>query len=95
MYIFGGFVRGERTNEVYIYNFRERKWHSNYQNRNILTYTQPKPRNGHSAVVFEGMMYVFGGQTNHNVRLNDMWRFDLNTYEWKEIVAVNAHETPK
>ena len=30
MYIFGGFCKGNRTNEVYIYNFKDKTWISNH-----------------------------------------------------------------
>ena len=31
MYIFGGFCKGQRTNEVYIYNFNTRTWTTNHR----------------------------------------------------------------
>jgi len=27
-------------------------------------------------------MYIFGGKDDDNNKLNDLWRLDLNTYQW-------------
>lgn len=74
MVIFGGFSDGSRTNETIKYTFQDNKW------SNILVPDgQPKPvaRSGHSAVIFENGMYVFGGKNDDNNKLNDLWRLDL------------------
>ena len=98
MYVFGGFSRGNRMNEVYIYSFKDKTWTSNYQylmgkNFNMRKYEQPQPRNGHSACIYKGKMYVFGGRNNESKQLNDLWALDLSTLKWKEI-ASNSSEAP-
>lgn len=40
-------------------------------------------------------MYIFGGKDYDNNKLNDLWRFDLQTYQWKHIdPAQGSHDIP-
>ena len=34
-------------------------------------------------------MWVFGGTNEDNIKLNDLWRLDLNSYTWQEVVVTN------
>lgn len=56
----------------------------------------PAPRHYHSAFLYEGSMFVFGGIriTSHNWtdpvdrsfhKLNDMWKFDVERLKWKQV----------
>lgn len=73
MVVFGGFVDGsERTNDVYIYNIKDNKWEKVDTGR-----VAPKPRAGHSAVIYHHSMVIFGGRDEDNEKLNDVWVFDL------------------
>lgn len=89
MYIFGGFVNGDRTNDVYRFNFKASEWCG------VATGDlKPCSRAGHSAVVVSGAnvehMYIFGGKDNNDKMLNDMWRLNLSTHTWEK---VNYDET--
>ena len=44
-------------------------------------------RNAHAAQVFEGSMYIFGGEaiSGHADYLNDTWRLDLKTLKWSAV----------
>ena len=47
----------------------------------------PVGRSGHSASILESentgdYMYIFGGNTKKNKKLNDLWRLNLITHEW-------------
>lgn len=46
---------------------------------------QPKPRSGHSGVIHQGGMWIFGGRDDDNNKLNDIWRFDITASTWQEI----------
>jgi N-acetylneuraminic acid mutarotase len=54
----------------------------------------PEARNGHSACVYKGHMYVFGGRNNENKKLNDIWKYDIKTREWQEIQVVDRSTEP-
>lgn len=79
MIIFGGFVRGVRTSEMYRYYFKENRWeYVEYQGRK-----QPPKRAGHSMVVLNDSLFVFGGKDEDNYKLNDLWEFNLTTNIWQ------------
>ncbi|KAI8795134.1 uncharacterized protein LOC106077742 [Biomphalaria glabrata] len=52
-------------------------------------------RHSHSAVYFEGSMYIFGGCTSTNTTFNDLWKFDLTTRQWIRPVAMGTYPSPK
>ena len=35
-------------------------------------------------------MYIFGGKDSDNNKLNDLWRLDLNSNKWHEIITVDG-----
>ena len=79
MYIFGGLIAGERSNQLIIYSFQGGYWSRVKPNG-----AQPEARNGHSACIYKNNMYIFGGR-NDNEKLNDIWKFDILKQEWSEI----------
>ena len=42
---------------------------------------KPIPRTGHTAVYYDKFMYIFGGCSADDTRLNDTWKFDLKNKE--------------
>jgi hypothetical protein len=81
MIIFGGFIEGERTNEIAIYDMKQNKWTVVEQNGHE---NMPCPRSGHSAVFYQAkrQMYIFGGKDSDSIKLNDLWVFDFQTSSW-------------
>ena len=89
MILFGGFKNdGERCCETYIFHFGDHRWEK------ILSPSKesPAPRAGHSAVVNGDDMYIFGGKDS-DVRMNDLWKLNLKTYEWTQILSPEAPST--
>jgi hypothetical protein len=80
MIIFGGFVSGTRVNDIYRYYFKENKW----EFIQPLGNSAPPKRAGHSAVIYGDSFVIFGGKDEDNNKLNDVWEFNLNTYQWTE-----------
>ena len=74
MVIFGGFERGQRTNSIAMFHFETKEW-----TRITVAGPEPPQRAGHSAVVYDGKMWIFGGKSNDNDKLLDLWAFDLAT----------------
>ena len=79
MYIFGGFIEGEKTNELYRYDFKGNSW----EKVNALSKISPPNRAGHSSVIIDNQMIIFGGKDDENEKLNDTWVFDLNSQQWE------------
>lgn len=86
MYIFGGFIDGDRVDCVYRFNFKSGEW------QQLLTAAgeaKPSARAGHTSVVAKdetgAYMYVFGGKDNEDNKLNDLWRLNLETEKWEVV----------
>lgn len=45
----------------------------------------PAPRYGHSAVLHENQMIVFGGYDNEGGKSNELFVLDLNTSAWRQV----------
>lgn len=82
MIVFGGFERGVRQNSMLSYNFENGEWDTVYPDKESA---MPQPRAGHSAIVHEGKMYVFGGKDEDNEKLKDLWCFEFATRVWTEL----------
>ena len=84
--VFGGFVNGSRVNELCRFSVP-----SNQTIEGSVCESQqpaeqcPKPRASSSSAVYNGKLYVFGGQDDDNNKLDDLWEFDLSTGTWREI----------
>ena len=86
MVVFGGFQDGERNNSVAIYQLKTNIWQKVKHPENAKL---PCPRSGHTAVVHDGSMYVFGGKADKGIKLNDLWAFNLLSHAWKKINPVD------
>jgi hypothetical protein len=53
-----------------------------------------QPRAGHSAVVIQDKMYVFGGEAGPGSLLNELWEYDLAQDSWAPIVIVDQDLPP-
>ena len=48
---------------------------------------KPIARAGHVALFNNGILYVHGGKDDENNKLNDLWKFDMATRVWTELVT--------
>jgi N-acetylneuraminic acid mutarotase len=85
MVVFGGFIEGERENDIWMYHFKENKWE-----KVEVKGQEPCPRAGHSMVVHDGQMFVFGGKDDDNNKINDLWIFDIKEKYWTRIESESA-----
>ncbi len=79
--VFGGYVGARRSAQSFEYDSKNNFWREISPKNG----TRPAPRAGHSAIFFEGAMYVFGGTGEDGEPRNDLWKFDLATETWTEI----------
>ena len=79
MVIFGGFERGQRINTLASFNFASQEWTQIVPKGDEA----PPPRAGHSAVVYGDKMWIFGGKSNDNDKLLDLWAFDFGKMSWE------------
>lgn len=86
--LFGGFSDDLFSDETYILDIKHLHW------KRMNTETKPSARKGHSAGVFEGSMYVFGG-TDGLKSLNDLWKLDLTSLNWRKIEQLGDKPSPR
>jgi hypothetical protein len=78
---FGGFIDGERSNHVHIFDTVANTW-TYVKPANPLAEC-PSPRSGSSAVIYQDKeLYVFGGKDDNDNKLNDFWMFDIVEKKW-------------
>ena len=82
MVVFGGFEDNYRVNTLQIYNFEESRWSFP---ENDIGDPVPEARAGHSSVIYKNKLYIFGGTNKDNIRIADIWVYNLSTNTWEEI----------
>jgi N-acetylneuraminic acid mutarotase len=92
MYIFGGETGGEGTavyGDFYEFDILNKCW------REIQTAgTKPSARSGHTAVVFKGNMYLFGGRNKTPQYFRDLHRYHFASKTWS-LVETNGVLPPR
>lgn len=74
MLVFGGFVEGTRSNDLYEFTFETQEWKK-------IEYTDgPCARAGHSAAINGESMLVFGGHNDENEKLRDLWEYSNGSW---------------
>lgn len=81
--IFGGFVSGSRTNQIYQFEYTQNSivWQELFNDD--AAKNAPAPRSSHSACHYNGSLYVYGGEDMEHVKLDDLWAFDLASKTWR------------
>ena len=103
MYVFGGYVTGDKANDLWSYSLTEGTWtclnkgdyRQNHQDPNKI----PAPRVGAKMVQLNSTtLLLHNGHDNDNEKIEDTWQFDLNTKEWTmvdqdgDVPPVSYHE---
>lgn len=90
LYVFAG--RGsnrKRLNDFYVLDCNTWKWA-----RQPCTGVPPSPREGCSAVVWQGQFMVFGGRTAGG-RSNDLFALDLTKWQWSQPPTSGSVPAPR
>jgi len=91
IFIFGGGKDSKFNNDTFSLNLVTHTW-SKIQPRSPSV---PVPRQGHSSVLHESELLVFGGWIGGYAMLNDLWAFNLDTYWWRKIeISSGIHDPP-
>ena len=92
LYIFGGYDGLNRVNDFYEFNTETNQWTEIVPS---LLNNPPTPRHSHSAVVYNGSMYVFAGYDG--LYKNDFHKYNFTTKTWNMIKDSNpsAENWPK
>ncbi|MBX9702443.1 MAG: hypothetical protein K2X74_23600, partial [Acetobacteraceae bacterium] len=82
MYVFGGEVAGDNStyfSDFYELDLLQHVW------TEIKSEPRPQPRSGHTAVLFQNSMYIYGGRDRNQQYFADIWCFDFNTHAWRQL----------
>ena len=103
MYVFGGSEHDPNqknsaintTNSLFALNLDTLVWTKIRETRREFL---PCGRIAHTAVVYQGCMYVFGGQVgtgSYQQRLNDLWEFNPVTSLWRLLPVAGSIPVPR
>ena len=94
LYVFSGQSGAKITNDLFQFQFHDRKW-TRITTEHLLKGTQPPPsrRYGHTMVAHDRHLYVFGGAADNNLP-NDLYWFDLETHTWDIVQAAPDSHIP-
>lgn len=90
MVVFGGWDGSNLLNEIWQFSVSSKAW-------KLVTSVAGQsccPRYRHAACSREETMFVFGGVDRGQIRLNDLWAFNLERNEWTEIRFGNNSVMP-
>uniref|UniRef100_UPI00358FF906 rab9 effector protein with kelch motifs-like isoform X2 n=1 Tax=Myxine glutinosa TaxID=7769 RepID=UPI00358FF906 len=82
--VFGGFP-GEPWNKIaphWEYSIEEHQWKRRLQSDSKMERQVPSNRRGHSAVLFNHVMHVYGGYMDLGGPSDEFWMLDLESGEW-------------
>lgn len=88
--IFGGFENGCRSNKIYSFDLETLKW--NMIKPTDAKAKSPMARAGHSMNMINNCLYIFGGKNDENQKMKDLWKFDLESLTWTELIPTNSHD---
>lgn len=97
--IIGGGLGPIYYSSIYIFDTATRRWHR----PNIVSGPNPAPRRAHSALFYNGRIWVFGGG-NGLTALNDLWALDIPSgmgigssrpMRWEEVQTTGPKPNPR
>ncbi|KAJ5070577.1 hypothetical protein M0811_10846 [Anaeramoeba ignava] len=91
LYLFGGVRFRQHDNDLFELDLKMYSIKKIICNGNV----QPCPRRNHSAIVYDQRMFVFGGKTQDDVPLNDIFMFDFKSLTWTEIIYDSSSVVPR
>ncbi|XP_061465150.1 leucine-zipper-like transcriptional regulator 1 homolog isoform X2 [Rhineura floridana] len=97
LYVFGGMVDSaftQRKNPLWMYDTDSTKWMERQLTAAEGEGPAPVNRKGHSAVVYRGRMYLYGGYIDIKGASQEFWTLCLNTKLWTPIPAVSFGGSP-
>ncbi|XP_044754270.1 RING finger protein B-like isoform X2 [Coccinella septempunctata] len=81
IYVFGGevgFSAGSET-PLWIYDIKANTWRKVRSKKGCAA---PKGRRGHTALVFKGSMFIYGGYQDLRGSSSELWAFHFDTESW-------------
>ncbi|CAG9854868.1 unnamed protein product [Phyllotreta striolata] len=95
IYVFGGevgFSNGTET-PLWVYDIKLNSWKKKKAKKGVST---PKGRRGHTALVYNGSMLIYGGYQDLKGSTNELWAYHFETDSWHLISTAGrgSDQTP-
>jgi N-acetylneuraminic acid mutarotase len=85
LYIFGGWNGFYRLNELLLFAFEL----NSMKRISSSSGNVPCGRSGHSSVIYDDYLYIYGGMNQEGERMNDLHHYDIMNKKWKKISIEN------
>nr|CAH0110257.1 unnamed protein product [Daphnia galeata] len=90
VYVFGGIFAPADECPLWTYTISNNAWSKWQSGKNCCV---PISRKGHTAVVYEDRMLVYGGYQDMRGSLGELWEFSFNSHSWKMIHSSRAKKS--
>ena len=92
IYLWGGHDKNgiHRNGDLFYLNINTKVW-----SMTPYTWDTPPTRYNHTAVTHKNVIYIFGGVSNDNTPLNDLYSFDPRSEEWKHLKPRGLQPQPR
>ncbi|XP_039175301.1 tip elongation aberrant protein 3-like isoform X2 [Crotalus tigris] len=97
LYIFGGMVDSaftQKINPLWMYDTDATKWIPCRLPAVEGELQVPVNRKGHSAVVYRGNMYIYGGYIDIKGASQEFWTFNFDTKQWAPVSVASSGGSP-
>nr|CAI5831057.1 unnamed protein product [Callosobruchus analis] len=92
IYVFGGEVGFSAATEtpLWVYDIRGNSWKKKRTKKGVTT---PKGRRGHTALVYNGSMLIYGGYQDLKGSCNELWAYHFDTDSWHLLSPSSSTES--
>uniref|UniRef100_A0A8C8SR54 Uncharacterized protein n=1 Tax=Pelusios castaneus TaxID=367368 RepID=A0A8C8SR54_9SAUR len=97
LYIFGGMVDSAFTKvktPLWMYDTDSARWTEGWHTAAESESIAPANRKGHSAVVYNSSMYIYGGYFDIKGITQEFWALHLDTGEWSQVSPLSCDTGP-
>ncbi|KAG8432130.1 hypothetical protein GDO86_016675 [Hymenochirus boettgeri] len=87
LYVFGGLIdlaANQEQTPLWMYVIDTRMWYQGRSGKNKGK--RPTNRKGHSAVSYQGSMYIYGGYFDITGAVDEFWTFGFDTKTWSPVI---------
>lgn len=81
MFVIGGEYFNRNEPFLIKYDMKQKKW----DNVQVEGAQRPEDRFGHSAIIFNHTIYVYGGILRNGTIVSDFWAYNINTGIWSRV----------
>lgn len=87
MYVYGGYTEEKvYSDELWKIELKYGELHWEL----VQCDSPPRGRAGHSAILYQDSMYIYGGEDSNGTVLSDLWRYDFLTASWVRVYDYKA-----